>query len=57
MATKFERGLFKIVLAIGGVLGSYMTGIVIYTVIYGNSLWYNFGYSVGYITKKISSIF
>lgn len=57
MATKFERGFFKAVLAIGGVFGSYMAGIVIYTVIYGNSFWYNFGYSIGYITKKINFLF
>lgn len=57
MATKFERGLFKTVTFLGAVIGSYIVSIAIYTIIYGNGFWYNFGYSVGWITQKMGQVF
>ena len=57
MATTFKKTLAKITVGIVGTSLIYFASVGIYTIIYGNSLAYNMGYSVGYATQLISSVF
>ena len=57
MATTFEKTLGKITVGILGTAFIYLASVGVYTLIYGNSLAYNIGYSVGYASKILSSAF
>ena len=57
MATTFEKTLAKIIVGIFGSSFIYLASVGIYTMIYGNSLAYNIGYSIGYASKMLNSVF
>lgn len=57
MVSKIEIALFQTVAAVAGTLFTYLLGVGIYTLFNGNSYLYNLGYSIGYISGKISSLF
>lgn len=57
MATKFEIALLRAVIATGSTVVAYLVGVGIYTLLYGDAYFYNLGYSIGFISSKISSLF
>jgi|GEM_PF-4086837 len=57
MATTFERITGRIIITLLTMLIGYMLSVGIYTVIYGNSFLYNFGYTIGYVSKKFLYLF
>lgn len=57
MATTFEKTLGRIAVGVFGTLFVYLASMGIYTLIYGNSMAYNIGYTVGCATQMLSSVF
>lgn len=57
MATTFEKALGRTAVGVFGTFLAYLASVGIYTLIYGNSLFYNIGYSIGYTQEMLSCIF
>ncbi len=57
MATKFEKILGNTVLGFITATLAYLLSVGIYTLLYGNSFFYNVGYTIGCSVSWMSSFF